>query len=272
MKLRIIVIFLSIFILVISSYGFAREYELLRAPQSSMLKLSMAWRPFLKKLEKDTGISLKLKLFKRRKAFEKYLNRGKYDFLFANPYYSLLVKDKFDYQPIVRSDSKRLVGIIVVSKESTFSITELNGKLIAFPGKNALAASMLVRSFLVQKGIQFSPVYTQSHQNTYLAVLNNTVIAGGGIFRTLNDFKEKSQLKVIYKTPSIAMHPLSVHIRVPEKVKNQVTKFIFNLAQSQSGRKILKRIKLSKPVMVDFNRDYEVLRELKIKNFSSLQL
>ncbi len=263
------------FIIVSIAFGplcLARDYELLRAPQSSMIKLSKAWKPFLTQLKKETGINLKLTLFSKRKQFEQYLSTGKYDFLFANPYYSLLAKDKLGYEAIVRSDAKRLQGIIVVPVESTVTLNNLQNKTVAFPGKNALAASLLVRSLLAQKGISIFPIYTESHQNTYLSVLNKTSVAGGGIKRTFDEFNSKKQLKVIFKTPGLAMHPLSIHTRVPAKDKNKVLGFIFKLQKSQAGRKMLKKIKLAQPVAVDFVRDYKILRDLNLEKFSTIQL
>ncbi|VAW81202.1 ABC transporter, substrate-binding protein (cluster 12, methionine/phosphonates) [hydrothermal vent metagenome] len=266
----------SIFFIIVSitfaPLSLAREYELLRAPQSSMIKLSKAWKPFLVKLKKETGISLKLKLFNKRQQFEQYLSTGQYDFLFANPYYSLLVKDKLGYEAIVRSDAKRLKGIIVVSADSTITINNLHNKTVAFPGRNALAASLLVRSILARQGITIAPIYTQSHQNTYLSVLNKSSVAGGGIKRTFNEFKAKEQLKIIFKTPGLAMHPLSIHSRVPEKDKLKILSFIFKLQKTVAGRKILKKIRLAKPVAVDFIRDYKILRDLKLEKFSTIQL
>ena len=243
------------------------SYTFARAPQLTTKALFKQWNPLVERLSKELDINIQLKLYKNRKSFLNDVNNGRVDFVYMNPYYTLKAHESNGYRPIIRDNNKKLYGILVAHKDSAIkSLEDLQGKVIAFPSPNALAASLYMRSLLeTQHHISFTPHYVGSHDNVYLNVLLNKVSAGGGVMRTFNKSKNKNNLRIIYKTPALMPHPISVHPRVPEMIVEKLMKSILIMNKDEDGKKILKSIGLQHPTKADFKRDYNSLKQLELE-------
>lgn len=249
----------------------AADYILARAPQSAATNLAAAWDPFLKRLSRDVGANITLRVYPNRAEFEKELFAGKPDFAFMNPYYAVLVRDTFGYEALVRDDAQRLKGIIVVPADSSIkSVEDLRGKAIAFPDVNAMGASLMPRAMLTRTlAIPYTPVYVSGHENVYRAVFARQVDAGSGVPQTLNDESEslRAQLRIVYETPAVPSHPLIAHPRVPAALRAKITETILRYRDDEAGRTLLKAARLSEPVKVNFDADYGILKDLHLEEF-----
>lgn len=241
-------------------------YILGRAPQRSPMVTSKAWTPFVEYLSKQTGYNIKLKVYASRDSFEEDIKKGSVDLYFGNPGYGVVGHVKHGYIPLVRSDRKLLEGIIVTRKDSNIkTIEQLNGKIIAFPSKSSFAASLYIRSHLdTEYSLNYKKVYAGSHDNAYRAVLVGKAVASGGVIRTLEQEKPKlrQQLEIIYTTPGVKSHPLMVHPNVALKVHLAIQKSILALAKDDEGKKLLKSVKLQKPVVANYTKDYKPVESL----------
>jgi len=256
----------------ISSYVYAEEsYTWSVVPQFTGIAVHRDWSPLLHAIEKDTGYHFTLKLYDSISAFEVGFNEGVPDFAYMNPYHAVMAKKVQGYVPIIRDGKRKLTGILVTRKGSAIKqVQDLEGQRIAFPSPNAFAAALYLRALLFeQEGINFTPVYTKTHSNSYRYVLHGKAVASGGVYRTLKRerLEVQSQLHVIYKTPSVSSHPLVVHHRVPKKVALAVQASIINLAKNKKGKDILKAILIPEPVAAVFARDYKPLQELNLEKY-----
>jgi len=144
--------FVTIALLILFSFPvFSKQiYTIARAPQSSYAKTEKAWTPYVQYLNKTTDYSFKLKLYNERNKFEQDIKSGAVDFYFGNPGYGIVGHLNHGYIPVIRSNKKKLQGIIVTAKDSSLSkVSDLQGKKLVFPGKSAFAASLLIRHFLL---------------------------------------------------------------------------------------------------------------------------
>lgn len=250
-----------------------RIYILARAPQVTPQKTIKHWQPFVNYLSKATGIKIKLKVYEKRDSFQADLKKGTPDFYYGNPGYAVVMKKLHNYRPLVRSGNKQLKGIITVKSDSNIkSIKQLNNKKITFPGPNAFAASLYLRSQLKNnEKIDFTPTYVRGHDTVYKTVLRGKSMAGGGVYRTLGQEKQenKKQLRVIYETPGLSPHPLAAHPRVAESVSKKITAAILDMQNNKKGKSILSKIKLKKPVAADYKRDYMPIEDIAISMYSS---
>jgi phosphonate transport system substrate-binding protein len=252
------------------SYGGNKEiYILARAPRLSAVTLIKAWTPFLERLSDEAGVEFKLRVYQIRQEFEAELFGGVPDFAFMNPYYAMLARERQGYIPLIRDDSRKLTGIIVVRADSPVqSVEQLDGAKIAFPDPNALGASLYPRALLKDKmGLEFTPDYVGTHENVYRNVFLGKVDAGGGVLST---FKHeytglKKHLRILYETPGINSHPLIAHSRVPAVLRRAVIRSILNMRNDAGGRALLKSVGLSSPVVVDYERDYRELNALNLQ-------
>jgi phosphonate transport system substrate-binding protein len=249
----------------------ARVYTLGVVPQLTPLDTHRRWMPFVQRLQKMTGLRIELKVYQSIPQFEADFLKGVPDFVFLNPYHEVMAKRAQGYIPLVRDSSKPLVGILVVRKDSPIhSVRELNLKEIAFPAPNALGASLYMRALLAeQEKITIIPRYVQTHSNVFRYVVLGFAAAGGAVNKTLS--KEppeiRSRLRVLYRTPGLAPHPLSAHPRVAQKVRQAVRQAVLEMAQDEPGRRILAAVQLRKPIAADYQRDYAPLDKLKLDKY-----
>lgn len=270
---------LLLFSFVLSGFLFARTsvafsedkiYTLAVVPQLPPAEIHKNWTPFVERLSKETGVTIKLKFYKTIPDFEEAFLKGIPDFAFMNPYHAVMAKKKQGYIPLLR-DKTPLVGILVVKKDSRIqAVQDLNGKEIAFPAPNAYAAALYMRALLTEKEkIKFTPVYVKTHTNVYRHVALGKTTAGGGVNNTLQRESDeiKAQLKIIYETPGSAPHPLSAHPRVTEKIRKSLTDAILKIATEPEHQNMLNTVQMPKPVIADYNRDYLPIERLGLEKY-----
>lgn len=239
-------------------------------PQFEARRLHKIWRPILNYLQKETGYTFKIKGSPTIPDFEQEFMRGDFDFAYMNPYHIMLANQKQGYIPLIRDVGKTLYGVLVVKKDSGINnVAQLEGKVIAFPAPNALAASLLMRQELQDNfHIKIKPVYVKTHDSVYLNVLLGKAAAGGGVQKTLNKQKSeyKAALKVLYKTREVAPHPLAAHPDVPGTVTTAVKAALIKLGQSPEGAALLAKIPIKK-IGVSSMADYLPLKDLNLERF-----
>lgn len=246
-------------------------YTLAIVPQMPPLTTHKNWAPFVERLEKETGLQIKLMVYKTVPNFEVDVLAGKADFAFMNPYHQVLAKKAQGYVPLVRNSGESLYGIVVVARDSPIkSVNDLDGKKIAFPTPNAYAASLYVRALLSEQvGIQFKPYYLETHSDVYRHVILGQAAAGGAVNTTLSRESEdiRAQLRVLYKTPPSAPHPLSAHPRVPLKDRQAIQAAILVLGADPANRDLLQGVQLTLPVVADHLKDYQSLEKLGLEKY-----
>lgn len=244
-------------------------YTVAVVPQFAPVQIFNAWQPFLDRLEQTTGYRFKLLAYAKIPDFDDAVLKGIPDIAFMNPYLIVMARKAQGYRPLVR-DSQQLTGLIVVRRDAPFtSLSQLNGKSVAFPAPNAFGASLLVRAELADRHLDIKPEYVGSHQNVYRAVARGDVAAGGGIRETLTREPAalQAQLRVLYVTPGTAPHPLTASPRVSEAAGEKITAALLAMRDSADGRRLLAAVQLSHPIRANFDRDYAPLEKLGIARF-----
>ena len=250
-----------------------KSYIFSVVPQFPPLEIKRDWTPLLERISRDSGIPLQLKFYKSISEFEADVLAGTPDFVYLSPYHAVEAKKAHGYVPLVRDSEDRLVGILVVEKESPFrTVQDLNGKTLVFPSPNAFAASLYLRALLSQREkITFTPKYVTTHSNVYLHVAKGLAAAGGGVNRTLDkeppELREK--LRIIYRTPGVAPHPIAAHPRVPVAARKAVAGAIMKLSGDEQARSLLKNTGIPRPMRADYRRDYGQIELLGLDKFAA---
>lgn len=249
-------------------------YAFAVVPQYSATELYKDWAPLLERISRQTGVRLELKIATSIPKFEAEFIKGTPDFAYMNPYHAVLAKQAHGYVPLLR-DSKPLSGILVVRQDSPYqSVHDLNGQTIAFPAPNSFGASLYMRALLTETfSIKFEASYLGTHSNVFRHVARNEMAAGGSVGAAFNDevTQVREQLRVIYKTPEVASHPVVAHPRVAERVRKSVTKAFLALEQDEAGRALLKGIRTPAPVVANYEHDYLPLEKLKLQKYLVLE-
>lgn len=250
-------------------------YNLSIVPQYTPLFIHRNWQPFVERLQKEMGIAIRIKVYANFQKFLTALKHGEPDFTYLAPYHLVTARKAQGYEPLVRGDAHKLVGIIVVTKDSKIaSVKDLQGKTIVFPSPNAFAASLYMRAWLDKKlGLKFTSRYAGTHDNVYRQVIQGIVSAGGGVNNTLKSqpINLQKNLRVLYKLPGVASHPLAVHPRVSLKVRKKFTDSIISMAADKQGRALLKALHLVQPVKAEYKRDYFSLESLGLEKYQVVE-
>ncbi|MEZ4607285.1 MAG: phosphate/phosphite/phosphonate ABC transporter substrate-binding protein [Deinococcales bacterium] len=191
-------------------------------PQFPQLVLVEQWQPLLDELSQRLGVKFELETPENIPKFEIDFLEGHPDFAFVNPYHVVMAYESQGYIPLISDGSRELNGILVVNANSDIDeLSDLEGQTIAFPSPNAFGASLYMRALLAQEGLNFEPIYVETHSNVYRFVFLGQAAAGGGVRNTLSKEDEdlQNQLKIIYETPRTRPHPIVAHPRVPEALR-----------------------------------------------------
>lgn len=252
--------------------GAAPAYSVDIVPQRAVLDTYRTWSQLLQRLGDESGLCFQLRISDNFQDFEHGLVTGIPDFVYMNPYHQTMAKRAAGYIPLVRDGVYKLTGVLVVRSDSPLhDLHELNGKDIAFPARNAFAASLLLRGYLNNLGIRFTPHYVGSHGNAYRTVLIGDVVAAGGANTTFNRESAalRGNLRVLYETPPTMAHPLAAHPRVPEQVREAVITTMLKMEQRPETQPLLDEIQIPHPVRADYTRDYKPLEVLELEQLSN---
>ncbi|MDH5183480.1 MAG: phosphate/phosphite/phosphonate ABC transporter substrate-binding protein [Gammaproteobacteria bacterium] len=248
----------------------AKTYVFSVVPQYPVNVLYKDWSPLLEELGKQTGFKFKLQLADSIPEFERDLLLGNYDFAYANPFHTVMAHKSQSYRPIIRDNSSRLKGILVVRKDSKIhTVQQLQDSSIAFPSPNAFASSLFMKTQLINKEkISFQTRYAESHTNTIRYVLLGKSIAGSVVSRTLEKQRPeaKNNLRTIYQTPEILPHPILAYPSVDTEAAQRFQQGILELSKTAKGQQLLENVHMQIPVISSY-AEYKNLESLKL-NYS----
>ena len=258
----------SVFLLCLSTVVSAKEYTLGVVPQQSPIKLYKSWKPVADFLSQETGFKVVLKTEKSIAEFEKVLYSGAYDLSYMNPFHYTLASERQGYEAVVRAD-KMIRGILVMkSDEAEFEalIKDENTKFL-FPSANAFAATLLIKyEMLTKYGVNLNDAgnyqYVNSHDSVYLGVERGIGQLGGGIQRTLRNFKVSnadSAIDEVYQTEAYPSHPIAVRSGMPEEDRAKLIEALMRMPEELLSALSIKKIITSN------DEEYAVIRELSEK-------
>ena len=253
-----------------SAHSYDKVFRVGVVPQFDTHRLHTIWNPILEHLSKLTGFQFKLITASSIEDFEKAFMNGEYDFAYMNPYHFILANKLQGYLPLVRDVGKKLQGILVVNKDSGIdNVSQLQGKIIAFPSPNALGASLQMRQELVDDfSMSIKPSYVNNHDSVYINVLLGEEIAGGGVEKTLKQqpLRYQDALKIIHKTRAVPPHPLVVKASISRQIRDKVINGFLAMGTTKKGTMLLANIPI-KQIGYAKLEDYELLKAMKLERF-----
>lgn len=244
-----------------------QTYKFGIVPQSSGSKLAQLWTPILAYLQEKSGVDLEFATTRNIPTFEKRLQDSKYDFAYMNPYQYTQVHAAPGYNAFAKAKDKRLQGILVVQKNSTYrELKDLAGQELAFPS-NAFAATLVPLAYFKQIGINIVPKYVSSHDSVYRNVEKGRYPAGGGVQRTFNNTAKDihDNLRVLWKSGNFTPHAFAALPNVPADVVSRLQQAMLEMDKDPRGQALLKSIQL-KGIESGQDRDWDDVRKLQIEN------
>ena len=239
-------------------------------PQFDARRIQQIWQPVLNSLEKQSGLHFELVGSPSIPEFEKQLLAGDFDVAYMNPYHLLKAHESQGYTPLVRDVGRTLFGIVVARKDGPVNeVNDLDGKAVAFPAPNALGAALIPRSeFREIYKINIQPEYVRSHSSVYLNVVTGQTVAGGGVQKTLQAQPKniRDALKIIYKTPQVAPHPVAAHPRLTSAIHEKIREAFLQMGDSPEDNILLAKIPMKQAGQANME-DYAPLKEMGLDKY-----
>lgn len=248
------------------SQAVCAEYLLGIVPQQSSTKMVRHWIPITNYIYQQSGIKIKFATAPTIPIFEKRLAEGLYDVAYMNPYQYMQYHKHPGYTAFVKARNKKIIGIIVVHKDSAInSLKQLHKQKIVFPS-GAFAATLLPRAFAQKVGVKLYPAYVRSHDSVYRNVAHKRYVAGGGVVRTLRAMAPEiaSQLRILWTSKGFTPHAIAYHPRVPVRDMESIKAALLKMQESKEGRKLLRNIKITGFESAK-DQDWNDIRKLKLK-------
>lgn len=236
-------------------------------PQQAASELARVWIPLLQEVGRRARVQLVFRTASDIPAFEDRVMKGEFDLAYMNPYHYTVFSNKPGYQAFLKEKDRKLVGIIVVPKDSPFqNLEQLQGKRVAFPAPAAFAASILPRAEFTRHHMAIEARFVSSHDSVYKGVASGLFDAGGGIQRTLEAMEPEvsSQLRVLSRTPAYTPHALAIHPGVSAEVAERLRQAFIALDGDEAGRALLAPLNF-KGLVAATDSEWDSIRALRLK-------
>jgi phosphonate transport system substrate-binding protein len=137
------------------------------------------WNPILIHVSRKSGVPLELKLAKTAKEGNAIAERGGYDFLYTNHFFTP-ERDRLGYKVIARPAGPGIKSQIVVPEDSPIqTLQDLKGEDVAFVSPDGFAGYWLPMDALLRAKVKVNVVFTGNQEASSAQLKINKVAAAG---------------------------------------------------------------------------------------------
>ncbi len=234
-------VLLALCLTLFSSAAHAESYSFGVLPQRNVGLSTQFWSPILEYVHRKTGITLVLKLAKTSLESAEAIEKGEYDFVYANTIF-LPQMAKSNYQVILRPRDEVIKGQIVTLEDSPIkSLSDLEGKAVGFPSPTAFVSYAVPMDQLLHQEITVTPFFGVT-QETIMNQLKAGKLPAIGVNHLLMRAyasRENVKYRVLWESAPFRNLPIAVHPRIPKQVLNAVREAIDTMEIDPEGMKIL---------------------------------
>src|SRR5436190_24222779 len=132
--------------------------------QRTIALAAQYWNPILTHVSRKSGVALDLKLAKTAQEGNVNVEKGKYDFLYTNHFFTP-ERDRLGYKVIARPAGPGIRSQIVVPIDSPIqSLEDLNGKDVAFVTPDGFTGYWLPMDALLRAKVNIKVVFTGNQE------------------------------------------------------------------------------------------------------------
>jgi len=251
-----------------TAYAAEEVYAFNVLNQRSVALTSQYWNPILMYVSKKSGVPLELKLAKTTKEANALAEQGQYHFLYTNHFFTP-ERDRLGFRVIARPAGPGIRGQIVVPHDSPIkSISELNGKEVAFASPDAFASYWVPMDALLKNRVNVKVNFT-SNQEAGLAQLKVGTVAAAAVNDTVIQRyarREGFEYRLLWNSELYNDLCIMASAKVPPAKVQAVREALVGMMSDPEGRKVIEagaellKIKDNLGFIAADNKDYDNYR------------
>lgn len=226
-------------------------------PVTNSNALHELYEPLIQYLQKGIpDLNIQLVTSASYNEFEIRMRDHLFDLVFANPNQAL-EGIKAGYTILAKSgDDEKYRGIIVVRKGSGIqTLADLKGKKICFPAPTAFASTMMNLYYLQTHGLDVNHDIVRNYCHVAESVFTNVYVgncsAGGVWLLPWEKFRKTNPaiaelLEVKWQTPALVNCAWLARNDMKKATREKLLELFLGLPQTETGRKILEKLSVSK--------------------------
>ena len=209
--------------------------------QRSIALTAQYWNPILSYVSAKSGVPLELKLAKTAKEGNALAEKGAYDFLYTNHFFTP-ERDKLGYKVIARPVGPGIRSQIVVPADSPAqSLSDLSGKDVAFVSPDGFTGYWLPLDALLAARVKVNVVFT-GNQEASSAQLQFKKVSAAGVnssIMTRYGRRESFEYRALWTSEIYQDLCIMANPRVSAAKVAAVTSAFAGMAKDPQGKKIL---------------------------------
>lgn len=271
---KLILLFFLAFFLGGLSPALGKELVFSTHPFANPAAIHKTFQPLIEYLQRETGVSIRLKIAPSYTAHVTAVGLGKADLAFIGPAPYVRIKDKFGGVELLArlqmtDDISDKVVIVCKASAPFKSLADLQGQTFAFGDPQSYGSHYLPRWLLRNNGVPVSALaaydYVKSHDNVILSVLHGDFDAGGVRLDVYRKYTSRP-LRVLAGPFLTPPHALICRASLPQALQEKLRQSLLAL----SDHTVLARIdpamqRFEKVTDNDFNQARKVINAIEAR-------
>src|SRR5689334_1705543 len=209
--------------------------------QRTIALAAQYWNPILTHVSKKSGVALDLKLAKTATEGNVMAEKGKFDFLYTNHFFTP-ERDRLGYKVIARPAGPGIRSQIVVPVDSPIqTLQDLQGKEVGFVSPDGFTGYWLPMDALLRGKVNVKVVFT-GNQEASSAQLRVNKIAAAGVNSTVMaryGRRESFQYRALWTSEVYQDLCIMASPKVPAGTVAAVKKALIDMVKDAEGRQVL---------------------------------
>lgn len=209
--------------------------------QRSIALTAQYWNPILTYVTAKSGVPLELKLAKTAKEGNTAAEKGAYDFLYTNHFFTP-ERDKLGYRVIARPAGAGIKSQIVVPADSLAkTLSDLEGKDVAFVSPDGFTGYWLSYDALLAAKVKVNVVFTGNQEASSAQLKVNKVAAAGVNSSIMARYgrREAFEYRALWTSETFQDLCIMANPKVPADKVAAITKAFVGMLSDPQGKKIL---------------------------------
>ena len=210
--------------------------------QRSIALTAEYWNPILAYVSRRSGVPLQLRMAKTAPETTAMSVRGEFAFVYSNHLFTP-ERDALGFAVIARTEDNAIRGQIVVLEDSSLrTLTDLEGKEVAFPSQEAFVGYQVPIAALDRTGVSVKAIFPGNQEAAISQLRFSKVAAAGVNDRVMATYAEREGIRyrALYSSDPYQSIPIMAHPAVPAATRMKVQAAFAGMMKDPEGAEILR--------------------------------